>query len=96
MNRKLSALIALGGGLAGGGMSRFISLAPAFAQATAARQLRAQSFVLVDENNNLVGTFTTSPRSLKPGEQSPAVILLDSKNREIWRAGVSVKILGQS
>ena len=95
MSRKLSALIALAGGLAGGGMSRFISPAPAFAQASSPRQLRAQRFVLVDENNNLVGTFTASPRSLKPGEQSPTVVLLDSKNREIWRAGVSVKILGQ-
>jgi hypothetical protein len=76
-------------------LSRYIAPVPVLAQAQTPKELPAQSFVLMDQNNNIVGTFTTSPQAPKPGRQNQTVILLDRNDKEIWRAGVSVKILAQ-
>jgi hypothetical protein len=102
MNNKLSVVIALIAGLAGGMLTRFIAPAPVFAQAPvqilpgpapapaapgpAAKEIRAESFTLVDNRGNAVGTFAAEPR----GIHFPArVVLRDSYGREIWSAGGS-------
>jgi len=94
MNRKFNLALALAAGLLGGVLSRYVAPWPVLAQAQPAKELRAQSFVLVDDNNNLVGTFTASTPAPKPG-QNQTVVLLDRNDKEIWRAGVSVKVLAQ-
>ena len=96
MNRKLNLTLALAAGLLGGVLSRYITPSPVLAQTGPAKEVRAQSFVLVDDNNNVVGTFTASQRVPKPGGQNQTVILLDRNDKEIWRAGVSVKVLAQN
>jgi hypothetical protein len=102
MNNKLTVSFALLAGLAGGMLTRFIAPAPVFAQAPVqilpapaplpnpttpvTREIRAQSFTLVDDRGNVVGTFAAEPR----GIHFPArVVLRDSNGREIWSAGGS-------
>lgn len=96
MHRKLNLTLALAAGLLGGVLSRYLAPLPVLAQTGPAKEIRAQSFVLIDGNNNVVGTFTASPLAA-PGKpiQNQTVILLDRNDKEIWRAGVSVKVLGQ-
>ncbi len=95
MNRKVNLVMALAAGLTGGALSRYVAPLPVLAQAEPPKELRAQSFVLVDAKNNVVGTFTVS--AIGPGKrlQTPTVVLLDRNDKEIWRAGVSVKVLAQ-
>ena len=61
MNNKLTVAIALVTGLLGGILTRYAAPPTAFAQATAPapKEVRAQSFTLVDSANRTVGTFTT-------------------------------------
>jgi hypothetical protein len=60
MNNKFNVSIALAAGLLGGLVTRFAPSA-AFAQnpAPATKEIRAQSFTLVDASNRPVGTFTS-------------------------------------
>jgi hypothetical protein len=89
MNRTLILSVALGAGLLGGVLSRYIAPVPAFAQATTPREIKSQSFVVVDDHDNIVGTFKAS------ADRRPTVVLLDRNGREIWRAGVSAKVLSE-
>jgi uncharacterized membrane-anchored protein YhcB (DUF1043 family) len=75
--------LALAAGLLAGVLSRYVTPASAFAQAQTQKELKAQSFVLVDDKGNIVGTFKPS------ADRIPTVVLLDRSGREIWRAGVS-------
>jgi hypothetical protein len=86
MNRGLLLSLALGAGLLGGALSRYLTPVPAFAQATAPKEIAARSFVLMDENNKTVGVF-------KPSDTRPehTVVLLDQNGKEIWRADVPTK-----
>jgi hypothetical protein len=68
-------------------LSRYITPVPAFAQAHSQKEIKAQSFVLVEDKDNIVGTFKPSADRLS------TVVLLDRNGREIWRAGVSAKVL---
>jgi hypothetical protein len=95
MNRKLNLTFALAAGLVGGVVSRYIAPPPVQAQAGPPKELRAQSFVLVDAKNNVVGTFTASATVPKPVPQNQTVILLDQSGKEVWRAGVSVRTLAE-
>jgi len=81
--------VALAAGLLGGLISRYVSPVAAFAQAQTQREIKAQSFVLIDDQGNIVGTFRPS------ADRTPTVILLDRNGREIWRAGVSAKVLSE-
>jgi len=87
MNRTFVLSLALAAGLLGGVLSRYVSPVPAFAQAQTQKEIKAQSFVLVDDKDNIVGTFKPS------ADRIPIVVLLDRNGREIWRAVVSVKVL---
>jgi hypothetical protein len=89
MNRTFAVFLALGAGLMGGLLSQYIAPLPAFAQTQAQREIKAQSFVLVDDKANIVGTFRPS------ADRTPTVVLLDRNGREIWRAGVSAKVLSE-
>ena len=61
MNKNI--VIALVAGLPGGMATRYISPSTAFAQnqTPVTKDVRAQSFVLVDQWDQTVGTFTTEP-----------------------------------
>ena len=84
MNRTWMLSLALAAGWLGGAISRYATPTPAFAQSSAPKEIVAQSFVLTDENNNIVGVFRLSePHSGR------TVVLADRNGREIWRAPVS-------
>ena len=61
MNKPLIIVLALGGGLLGGLLTRYIGPPSAFAQnqASVTKEIRAQSFTLVDSSNRTIGTFTS-------------------------------------
>jgi len=89
MNRAFTLSLALTAGLLGGVLSRFVMPVPVLAQTASPKEIKAQSFVLVDGKDNIVGTFKAS------ADRIPTVVLLDRSGREIWRAGVSVKVLSE-
>jgi hypothetical protein len=89
MNRTLTLSLALAAGLFGGLLSRYMTLLPVLAQTGAPKEMKAQSFVLVDAKDTVVGTFKPS------SDRIPTVVLLDRNGREIWRAGVSAKVLSE-
>ena len=92
MNNKLTIAVAVVAGLAGGMLTRFIAPPPAFAQAPAqtaqgpSDEVRARSFVLVDNRNNPVATFVAGSGR---GTESGVVELKDPGGNVIWRAGGS-------
>jgi hypothetical protein len=90
MNRKWNLGLALAGGFFGGFLSRYIQPLPVQAQTQtpAPKEVQAQSFVLVNDKNETIGTFKTSFN--EPG-QTPTVVFVDRNGREIWRAGVSLR-----
>jgi uncharacterized membrane-anchored protein YhcB (DUF1043 family) len=87
MNRTFTLSLTLAAGLLGGVLSRYVTPLPALAQAQTQKEVKAQSFVLVEDKDNVVGTFKSS------ADRIPTVVLLDRTGREIWRAGVSAKVL---
>jgi hypothetical protein len=92
MSRTLTLTLALAGGILGGLLSHSITPATVLAQTQTQREIKAQSFVLMDEKNNVVATFKSSENPIAGG---PTVVLLDRNGREIWRAGVSAKVLSE-
>src|ERR1700675_60019 len=101
MNRNLTLSLALAAGLFGGLLSRYLTPISAFAQAPAQTQaqaptpapkeIRAQSFILVDDEGQVLGTFAyekpATPFSRSP--DAPSIRLFDTTGKEIWRAGGS-------
>ena len=61
MNKTPTVVLALIAGLVGGALTRYIAPATALAQnqAPVTKEIRAQSFTLVDPSNRAIGTFTT-------------------------------------
>jgi hypothetical protein len=94
MYRQSNLILALAVGLLGGFLSRYIQPAPVLAQAQTPppKEIQAQTFVLVDDKNNIVGTFKSS---VTPPGQTPTVVFLDRTGHEIWRAGVGLQKLSQ-
>jgi hypothetical protein len=96
MNKTLTVALAMGGGFLGGLLTRYIAPPLTFAQnqAPVTKEIRAQSFTLVDSSDQTLGVFTTEPvlRAVNPYVGGPApgrIVLRDSKGREIWSAGGS-------
>jgi len=100
MDKNLSIALALGAGLLGGLITRYVAPPAAFAQnqAPIAKEIRAQSFTLVDPMDRAVGTFTFEPADIPqlspqpaPGRSAPVrngrIVLRDSSGRQIWTAG---------
>ena len=88
MNNKFTIAVAVVAGLAGGMLTRFIAPPPVFAQTQQAppNEVRARNFVLVDNNDNPIATFTTGSGW---GTESGVVELKDSRGNAIWKAGGS-------
>ncbi len=109
MNQKLNLTVALAAGLVGSAIMRYIAPAPAFAQdqTPVAKEIRAQSFTLVDQANNVIGIFTSEPLPgaqvrVAPGSSvgvpSPVrvpshVVLRDQSGRIIWTPDSNTKLL---
>ena len=95
MSRSMNLILALSAGLSGGFLSRYIEPLPAFAQAPgpAPKEIRAQTFVIVDDKGNLAGVFKSS--SPKQGE-APTAVLLDPDGMEVWRGrGATIRPASQ-
>ena len=100
MNRTFNVALALAAGLLGGLLTHYIAPSAAFAQVQAppspvpgvpnnrpiTKEIRAQSFTLVDQADHTVGTFTVEP-DLRV--RRARIVLRDSNGREIWSAGGS-------
>ncbi len=77
MNRMLTIALSLIAGLTGGLLTRYIAPQIAFAQAPVTKEIRAQSFTLVDEMDRVIGTFAIdygrqgSPRTPFPPVRDP-------------------------
>jgi hypothetical protein len=86
MNTRLILTISLLSGLVGGLVSHFAFPTTAFAQPQ--NEIRVQSLALVDPQNVVVGTITTSNRSGQPSPrgQEPTIVILDRQGHEVWRA----------
>jgi hypothetical protein len=84
MYRQSNLILALAVGLLGA------ALVLAQTSTPAPKEIRAQSFVLVDDKDEVVGTF--KPAATKPG-QPPTVVFLDRNGHEIWRAGVALRAI---
>jgi len=83
MKMKIPGLVlAFAAGVMGGLLSQAIATKPVLAesQAPPPREIRAQSFVLVDEAGSVLGKFSVD------GVGRPALRLFDSRGREIWSA----------
>ena len=63
MTKTLNIALALVAGLLGGLLTRYMAPSAAFAQnqPSITKEIRAQSFTLVDASNRLAGTFTIEP-----------------------------------
>lgn len=86
MKKPSSLVLSLAAGLLGGVLSHYVWTQPVHAQslASAPSEIRAQSFVLVDNKGVVEGVLSFD----QPNKRVPATIkLLDGTGREIWRAG---------
>jgi len=84
MNRQVVLLFLAG--LLGGLVSRYVMPPSAYAQTkpSVAKEIRAQSFTLVDQSGRPAGTFTTESSSVPA---RPRIVLRDPSGRELWSAG---------
>jgi hypothetical protein len=82
---KLNIVLSVAAGLFGGVLSHYAWTQPVQAQARipAPKEIRAQSFILVNDKDQVEGVF--SFEESKAGR--PTVTLFDGKGREIWSAG---------
>ncbi len=80
MNRTMHITLALAAGLLGGLLSRYLTPPPVFAQAQtpAPREIRAQSFVLVNKQGAPLGRIGFDSNGL------PNITLVDEDGRTIW------------
>jgi len=80
--KKLHLALALAAGFAGGTLSHLLGAAPVMAESRPAfvTEVRAHSFVLVNEQGRVLGTFTSG------SEGRPALRMFDTNGREIWSA----------
>jgi hypothetical protein len=89
MNKTVA--LALAAGLLGGMLTRYIAPPSAHAQNPAPAEIRAQSFVIVDQSDHAVGTFSVAAGPLGPFGRPifPRIVLKDFNGRDIWSAGGS-------
>jgi hypothetical protein len=107
MNKTFSVALALIAGILGSLLTRYVAPPAAFAQTQApiTKEIRAESFTLVDPSDRAVGTFTSEP-AVPPAwtqsgpnavpKRSMLIVLRDANGREIWSAGAtSIRPLSQ-
>ena len=93
MNKNVA--LALAAGLLGGMLTRYIAPPTAYAQnqapGTVPAEIRAKSFVLVDQSDRAIGTFSAVPGPIGPLGRPILLrmVLRDFNGREIWSAGGS-------
>ena len=91
MNKTLTTALALLAGFMGGVLTHYIAPPVALAQnqALTTKEIRAQSFTLVDPSDHTVGTFTyeAGPAAFVRPKTPPRIVLRDSGGRELWSAG---------
>jgi hypothetical protein len=79
--KKLNWALALAAGFAGGALSHYLAPPAVEAQTPAApTELRARSFLLVNEQGAVRGTFSLDASG------RPALRLFDASGREVWSA----------
>jgi hypothetical protein len=80
MSPKTTIVLAFVAGLTGGIVSQHLAGTPVYAQAPAAeaKEIRAEKFVLVDENGSPRGAFGIDPKN------GWAVLECLNKKQEIW------------
>jgi hypothetical protein len=88
MDSKLTVTVAIAAGLAGGLLFRYIAPAPVLAQnqPSVPKEIRAQSFVLVDQKGTAFGLLGFSPK----GE--PVIKLLDPQGKTLWSSEPFLKL----
>jgi hypothetical protein len=91
MSTKWTVALCLAAGLLGEVVSRYLSpdLVHAQAQPPVPKEIRAQAFILEDENGNVVGRFTNGNQPRKPGVPPGAggiIQLLSRQGTMIWSA----------
>jgi hypothetical protein len=82
MNRKLNLGLSLAAGLLGGLLSHWVSpeLVHAQAKVPPAKEVRAQSFVLVDDQDVAVGVFGFDK------DENASIKLMDKMGKVAWSA----------
>ena len=92
--QKMNLTLSIAAGLLGGLLSHYVAPLSVFAQAQAVpKEIRAQSFVLVDEQSRVLGLFSSDQSK---GKASSYIKLFDSNGREIWAASeTKFRPLGQ-
>jgi len=86
VNLKINITLALVAGLFGGVASRYLTPAPVFAQAQAPipKEIKAQKFVIVNEEGKALGIFGFDRYG------TPMVKLTDQNGRIIWSTQPSI------
>jgi hypothetical protein len=91
MNQKLNLTLAFAAGSVGALLTHYVVPAPAFAQAQPAvvPEIRAKSFILIDDQDRTLAKLTYVPNVAQPfpGRPRGRVVLQDPTGREIWSAG---------
>lgn len=79
MNWKTNLILALAAGLLGGLISRYVNPIPDYAQTQPApKEIRGQSFVLVNEQGRPFGLIGFDPQG------NPIIKLLDERGHLLW------------
>jgi hypothetical protein len=88
MNRKLNLILGLAAGLLGGLLSRYVAPSAVYAQAQipAPKEIRAQSFVLVNAQGVALGLMGFDRQG------RPVIKLVDEGGRTIWSAGQTLML----
>lgn len=81
--KNLNVAVALAAGLLGGMLSHYVWAPSVHADSVAPKEMRAQSFVLVDAKGNVEGTFS----AVRGPNGAPMIKLVDSNGRDIWDVG---------
>ena len=84
MNKRCIAF-SFAAGLLGGTISHYLSPELGQAQSQAPKEIRAESFVLVNERGVTLGT-------LFDDQGRPSLKLFDERGREIWSAGGKIGV----
>jgi len=84
MKRTINFTLMLAAGLAGGLLSRYLAPTPVFAQASAPKEVRAQSFILVNKQGKPLGRIGFDSDGL------PVITLVDEDGRTLWSTKASL------
>jgi hypothetical protein len=88
MKRTMNIAVTLAAGLLGGLLSRYLAPTPAFAQTQAPapvpREVRAQSFILVNKEGKPLGRIGFDSNG------QPFITLVDEEGRTLWSTKASL------